>query len=417
MGYARRRGDARFENLPTSASDIESYATELEKLISHVRDRVKMADRERWHQLVLHEVSRQNFAASADIRSCNPLLLAARGYSAAGKMPRRGIRQALLYMHYKLLKRRADAKTIVDIIYSGMFDPEYYLKNNPDVAKAKKDPLLHFLDYGARELRNPSRYFNVEYYLDRHPDVEIERENPLVHFLRFGLHDGYIPYQPDDLLTELRWRLPGRPQSLGRAPEKAAIAAMRRQPDGDPMAPRIVVYTAVAGGYDHLSPPGLTIPNVDFVVFRDDSIEVPGWTARPFNYYDKDPTRMARFVKLNPHVYFSEYDISIWIDANITVIGDITQFIDRLSDDDTIGIFLHPLRNCIYVEGRECIKRSKDAVDAIEIQLEKYRAQGYPENNGLWETNVVVRRHNDPRCKLLMREWWKEIDEGAEGIS
>src|SRR5690606_39065427 len=39
---------------------------------------------------------------------------------------------------------------------AGTFDAGYYLANNPDVARAGADPLMHFCRYGWKELRNPS---------------------------------------------------------------------------------------------------------------------------------------------------------------------------------------------------------------------------------------------------------------------
>ena len=38
---------------------------------------------------------------------------------------------------------------------SGLFDPEYYLATYPDVAQRNIDPLVHYLEEGAREGRNP----------------------------------------------------------------------------------------------------------------------------------------------------------------------------------------------------------------------------------------------------------------------
>ena len=40
---------------------------------------------------------------------------------------------------------------------SGLFDPEYYLATYPDVAERNVDPLVHYLEEGSREGRNPHR--------------------------------------------------------------------------------------------------------------------------------------------------------------------------------------------------------------------------------------------------------------------
>ena len=39
---------------------------------------------------------------------------------------------------------------------SGLFDPAYYLGANPDVAAVNIDPLMHYLERGCHERRDPS---------------------------------------------------------------------------------------------------------------------------------------------------------------------------------------------------------------------------------------------------------------------
>ncbi len=76
---------------------------------------------------------------------------------------------------------------------SGLFDPVYYLLNNPDVRVADVDPLMHFIKSGWREGRNPSKAFNVNFYLDSNPDVKSSAMNPLVHYIRHGKAEGRLP--------------------------------------------------------------------------------------------------------------------------------------------------------------------------------------------------------------------------------
>lgn len=56
----------------------------------------------------------------------------------------------------KVIKMMKPSKAVLrEVTKSGMVDPENYLKNNPDVAEAKYDPVLHFLLHGASEGRDP----------------------------------------------------------------------------------------------------------------------------------------------------------------------------------------------------------------------------------------------------------------------
>jgi len=69
---------------------------------------------------------------------------------------------------------------------SGLFDPHYYLMNYPDVRKSDVDPLMHFVEWGWREGRNPSISFITKNYLDLHEDAKKTGINPVIHYLQFG---------------------------------------------------------------------------------------------------------------------------------------------------------------------------------------------------------------------------------------
>ena len=50
---------------------------------------------------------------------------------------------------------------------SGLFDPEHYVKTYPDVAERNVDPLVHYLEEGAREGRDPHPDFDTAFYLEQ----------------------------------------------------------------------------------------------------------------------------------------------------------------------------------------------------------------------------------------------------------
>lgn len=79
------------------------------------------------------------------------------------------------------------------IAASRLFDADYYLSNNEDVAAEGVDPLKHFLDQGWREARDPNALFDTAWYLATYPDVARGGLNPLFHYLRFGGFTGRNP--------------------------------------------------------------------------------------------------------------------------------------------------------------------------------------------------------------------------------
>ena len=73
---------------------------------------------------------------------------------------------------------------------SELFDKDWYLTKNPDVAIAKVDPWLHYLRYGGFEGRDPGPNFSSSWYLDTYEDVKKAGINPLIHFLKCGRAEG-----------------------------------------------------------------------------------------------------------------------------------------------------------------------------------------------------------------------------------
>ncbi len=69
---------------------------------------------------------------------------------------------------------------------SGLFDVDWYGRQNPDVVASGRDPVLHFLHQGWQEGRRPNPYFDVEYYLAANRDVAQAGINPLLHYILAG---------------------------------------------------------------------------------------------------------------------------------------------------------------------------------------------------------------------------------------
>src|SRR3954468_910001 len=80
---------------------------------------------------------------------------------------------------------------------SGLFDAAWYLKEYPDVAAQKIDPLLHYLRHGAHEGRDPSSMFSTWGYVERYPEACTEGVNPLIYFLTRGRQKGHAAVRKD----------------------------------------------------------------------------------------------------------------------------------------------------------------------------------------------------------------------------
>ncbi len=76
------------------------------------------------------------------------------------------------------------------IAKSKYFDKHWYLKMYPDVKKAGVDPVKHYLQFGWKEGRNPSKKFSTNDYLDLNADVKRAKINPLLHYEKYGKREG-----------------------------------------------------------------------------------------------------------------------------------------------------------------------------------------------------------------------------------
>lgn len=114
----------------------------------------------------------------------------------------------------------------------------------------------------------------------------------------------------------------------------------------------------------------------------------------------------AKIYKILFHKFIDD-EYSIWIDGNVFLKYQEEYYYNLLGDYD-IAVKQHPGWNCIYEEAKQCKLMKKDRFYLIDRQIEKYRKEGYPENAGLGECQMIIRR-NTPEVRRLCEAWWAEI--------
>lgn len=178
-----------------------------------------------------------------------------------------------------------------------------------------------------------------------------------------------------------------------------------------------VVYTCITGGYDNLIEPKYITSDFDYICFTDNlNIKSNVWQIKPLPKETSGLTtvKKQRFVKINPHLVLPEYNISIWVDGNIEIRGDLNKFVnENIKDRISIYVPQHPSRNCIYSEEKAVIALKKDTKEITNPQIDRYRKEGFPKNNGLLQSNILLRKHNDKNCIKLMEDWFEEVKNGS----
>ena len=181
---------------------------------------------------------------------------------------------------------------------------------------------------------------------------------------------------------------------------------------------RIVVYTALYGAYDRLREPLLTPENIDYFVLTDQPVPPDAvWKLCPREVLmpaeiRRDPVLANRWCKMHPHVLFPDYSYSIYVDANIWILSDMTPVTAGL-DRFPVAMFAHKKRDCVYEEVQACIDQHKADPETLRAHETVLRAHGVPEHGGLFEASVIGRKHGDPRCVSLMDAWWEAFLAGS----
>jgi glycosyltransferase involved in cell wall biosynthesis/2-polyprenyl-3-methyl-5-hydroxy-6-metoxy-1,4-benzoquinol methylase len=122
------------------------------------------------------------------------------------------------------------AEPAVDLVAvirsSPLFDGDWYLAHNPDVAAAGTDAAEHYLHHGGFEERDPGPHFNSAFYLQSNPDVRRHGMNPLLHYVLHGRAEGRAGANP-----HARWvRDCDRLDDLDRVAIRRHIAGLERHP-------------------------------------------------------------------------------------------------------------------------------------------------------------------------------------------
>jgi hypothetical protein len=176
---------------------------------------------------------------------------------------------------------------------------------------------------------------------------------------------------------------------------------------------KVIVFSAIFGGYDDVKEPLYENIGVDFILFTDNRrIKSKRWQIVYVNSksIDKDPQRAARYVKVNPQLFLPEnHTMSIWVDANYRIMArNITDIIRGNTQYDMIT-YRHPKRNGAYDEIKACLELQLDEPSRLLEQKRYYEADYFPKSYGLFHTAVMIRKNNQ-KINDMNRLWWEQID-------
>lgn len=189
---------------------------------------------------------------------------------------------------------------------------------------------------------------------------------------------------------------------------------------------KIAVYTCIINpnepfgkleNYDSLKKLNFLEEGVDYFCFSNN----PKLKSDQYNIVHIDiednATRTSRIPKIKPHLYFENYDYSIYIDGSTTILRPIRGLVEKFLGDSSFAMRHHDKRSCVYEEGKKIIEmyetNPKDTPESVNGHLDFYKSINFPENFGLFATGVLIRNHNDPRVIKCMNSWWDMYSKGS----
>jgi hypothetical protein len=175
---------------------------------------------------------------------------------------------------------------------------------------------------------------------------------------------------------------------------------------------RCVVYTCLFGHSELFNDFKYERDGIDFVCFTDDpELRSEFWTIELLPRQLLHPALAAKRIKALAHLYLAQYDWSLYIDNTVRLKAAPNQIFEQYlaPAKSALVCFRHYERDCIYAEAKVVIALRFDIPERVNTQMALYRYLGYPANNGLAKTTLLLRRHHDPALQRVMKTWSDQV--------
>ena len=172
---------------------------------------------------------------------------------------------------------------------------------------------------------------------------------------------------------------------------------------------RNVVYTCMFGHSEHFEDRDYGDRNVDYICFTDDAELAPkNWQPILVQHPTMDPARFSKRHKHLPHLHLAGYERSIYVDNTVKLKVEPSSIFERYADDSLV-MFKHPRRECVYEEAVAVSRYQLDDPAIVQRQMEVYKKSGDPEKNGLNAAGFLLRTHANESVAKAMLEWHSQL--------
>jgi hypothetical protein len=172
----------------------------------------------------------------------------------------------------------------------------------------------------------------------------------------------------------------------------------------------VVVYCVITGSYD---PPPTVIqadPDISYLCFADELEAVPGpWELVRIDGYFEDTKLTSGYLKSCPHLLFSRDTVAVWVDGNLTELRLGRAEVFELVADRPVAAPAHRERSRVTDEARVVADLGLDHPARTASLLQHLADLGYPDDQGLAATMLLIRDLSDPDVHRANASWWSGI--------
>lgn len=178
------------------------------------------------------------------------------------------------------------------------------------------------------------------------------------------------------------------------------------------------VYTAIYGDYEILRENKISFDNTDFVCFTDNKELTSNTWKIIYRPIEGNVTSNVFYKRLKclPHIFLSEYEYTIWLDANFIINNaDAINYYMRECKSNKILLYRHFClggmhRKCILEEARFSWRNHEYRQEKMQDQVQQYfNVEKYPINNGLYQSGFLFRNNKDIDVINFNALWNAEI--------
>ena len=176
---------------------------------------------------------------------------------------------------------------------------------------------------------------------------------------------------------------------------------------------KVIVYSCLIGDYDNVTSFNKQ-KGFDYILFTDQKIKNTNWTIFPIPEevlkLNVSDIKKQRYMKIHPHKFFKNYDLSLYIDANYEITGDLNDYlINTLNPLDHIYIPHLQFGRGIKQAIQTAVDRKLDDVELLNKIRDRYNQSKILDKTGIVNAGLIIRKHHTKDCIKLMEKWWEEV--------